>query len=107
MSFTKKKRKEQQQHKNGIGIVYHLLKFSENGGWKVNRIRLSGVVPMENSGRGGKSPAEVVLDGMCVFQLFVQWVTFDTSFSLSRPYFGRWNRFVQMVNAIPGRIYQP
>ena len=59
LCLSQKKRKQQQQHKNGIGIVYHLLKFSENGGWKVNRIRLSGVVPMENSGRGGKSPAEV------------------------------------------------
>ena len=27
-------------------------------------------------------PAKVVLDGMCVFHLFVQWVTFDTSFRL-------------------------
>ena len=57
---------------------------------------------MENSGRGGKSPAKVVLDRTCVFHLFVQWVTFDTSFRLSRPFFGRWNRFVQMVNAKSG-----
>ena len=57
---------------------------------------------MENSGRGEKSPAKVVLDGMRVFHLFVHGVTFDTSFRLSRPFFGRWNRFVQMVNAKSG-----
>ena len=27
----------------------------------------------------------------------------DTSFTPSRPFFGKWNWFVQMVNAIPGR----
>ena len=28
---------------------------------------------------------------------------FDTSFRLSQPFFGKWNWFVQMVNAIPGQ----
>ena len=33
----------------------------------------------------------------------VSFLQVDNSFSLSRPFFGKWNWFVQMVNAIPGR----
>ena len=31
---------------------------------------------------------------------------FDNSFRPSRRFFGKWNSFVQMVNAIPGKNYQ-
>ena len=37
-----------------------------------------------------------------VFHFFNKAI-FDTCFRLSRPFFGKWNWFVQMVNAIPGR----
>ena len=34
---------------------------------------------------------------------FLNKAIFDTCFRLSRPFFGKWNWFVQMVNAIPRR----
>ena len=78
--------------------------------WLVNGTRLFGSwVPAEkrreqpNIAKG--SP--VFPDGMLqkfVFHFFK--ANFDTSSRLSRPFFGRWNRFVQTENAIPERNFQ-
>ena len=37
-----------------------------------------------------------------MFHFFIKAI-FDTCFRLSLPFFGKWNWFVQMLNAIPGQ----
>ena len=88
-------------------VVYHLQKFSGKPGWKVNRTRLFGSSQRKISGRNGTSEKVVLFSRMeyskrkFVFHFFK--AIFDTSFRPSRPFSGKWNWFVHMVNAIPGR----
>ena len=64
------------------------------------------VVPAENFRERGGSSQKVVLffrtecSTRIIVFLFYK-TDFDTSFRLLRPFYGKWNRFVQMVNAIP------
>ena len=88
-------------------VVYHLPKFSRKSGWKVNGIRLFGSFYRKISG-SNKTSEKVVLffpDG--IFQTEIR-VPYLQSHLWNRVQafavvFGKWNWFVQMVNAIPGR----
>ena len=87
-------------------VVYHLPKFSRKSGWKVNGIRLFGSFYRKISG-SNKTSEKVVLffpDG--IFQTEIR-VPYLQSHLWNRVQafavvFGKWNWFVQMVNAIPG-----
>ena len=88
-------------------VVYHLPKFSRKSGWKVNGIRLFGSFYRKISG-SNKTSEKVVLffpDG--IFQTEIR-VPYLQSHLWNRVQafavvFGKWNWFVQMVNAMPGR----
>ena len=56
------------------------------------------------SGSNGTSKKVVLFFGTEIRIPFLQIQFFDTSFKLSRPFLGKWNWSVQMVNAIEGRI---
>ena len=65
------------------------------------------VVPAENfrEQRNIWKGSPVFPDGIFQTEIWVYLckTIFDTSFRPSRSFFGKWNWFVQMVNAIPGR----
>ena len=52
--------------------------------------------------RGVPGCAGVPCSGVPVF-LELLHAIFDTSFRFSQPFYGKWHRFVQLVNAIPER----
>ena len=86
-------------------IVYHLQNVS--GKSKVNATRLFGSFQRRIYGSNGTSKKVVLLFrteySKRKFVFYFSKAICDTSFTPSRPFFGKWNSFVQMVNAIPGR----
>ena len=88
-------------------VVYHLQKDSGKFSWKVNGTRLFGSFQWKISGSNGTSEKVVpffwteYFKRKFVFHFFK--AVFDTSFRPSRSFSDKWNWFVQMVNAIPGR----
>ena len=87
-------------------VVYHLQKFSGKFGWKVNGTRLCRSSQRKISGSNGTSEKGVLFFRMeCSQQKFVFHffkAIFDTSFRPSRPFSGKCDWFVQMLNAISG-----
>ena len=75
--------------------------------WKVNGTRIFGSSQRKISGSNGTSEVVAFFFPMeyskrkFVFHSFK--AIFDTSYRPSRPFFRKWNWFVQMVKAIPGR----
>ena len=99
-------KKSQNQSEAGTQtVVYHLQKYSRKSGSKVNGARLFGSSQRKISGSNGTCEKVVLFFGMeysnrkLVIHFFK--VIFNTSFRPSRPFSGKWNWFVQMVNAIP------
>ena len=90
-----------------IMVVCHLQKDSGNFCWKVNAARLFGSFQRTISGSNETSEKVVLcsrreyIRQKFVFHFFK--ATFDTSFRPSQSFSYKWNWFVQMVNAIPGR----
>ena len=90
-----------------ITVVHHLQKDSGKFSWKVNGTRLFGSFQWKISGSNGTSEKVVpffwteYFKRKFVFHFFK--AVFDTSFRPSRSFSDKWNWFVQMVNAIPGR----
>ena len=88
-------------------VVYHLPKFSGKSGWKVNGTWLFWAFQRKISGSNGTSEKVVLF--------FRTECPIGNSYSISsKPsltlgsdirgrFIGKWNLFVQMVNAIPGR----
>ena len=87
--------------------MYHLPNVSGKSGWKVTEIRLFGLFsrkfPETTKGlkRWSCFLRTEYSNRKFVFHLFK--AIFDTDFRPSRSFFGKWNWFIQMVNAIPGR----
>ena len=99
-------KKSQNQSEAGTQtVVYHLQKYSGKSGSKVNGARLFGCSQRKISGSNGTSEKVVLFFRMeysnrkLVIHFFK--VIFNTSFRPSRSFSGKWNWFVQMVNAIP------
>ena len=86
-------------------VVYHLQKYSRKSGSKVNGARLFGSSQRKIFGSNGTCEKVVLFFRMEYFnrKLVIHFfkVIFNTSFRPSRPFSGKWNWFVQMVNAIP------
>ena len=86
-------------------VVYHLPKFSGKSSWKVNGTRLFGSFHREISGSSGTSGKVVLFFRMVYSQqksmFHLLKAIFDTGFRSSQLFFGKWNWFVQIVNAIP------
>ena len=86
-------------------VVYHLQKDSGKCGWKVNETWLFSSFQRKISKSNGTSEKIVLIFRIeyplqkFVFHFFK--AMFDTSFRPSRPFSGKWNWFVQMVNTIP------
>ena len=85
-------------------------KSSEKSGWKVNRTRLFGsAFQRKISGSNGTSEKLVLFSrSECSKRKFLFHsfkAIYDTSFSFSRPFFGKCNWLVQMVISIPGRNF--
>ena len=75
-----------------IEVVYHLQKVSGKSSWKVNGTRLFGSFRWKISGSNGTS-GKVGLFSQSEFSkrkyvFYFFKAIFDTSFSLSRPFFG-------------------
>ena len=82
-------------------------KSSEKFGWKVNRTRLFGsAFQRKISGNNGTSEKLVLFSrseySKRKFRFHSFKAIYDTSFSFSRPFFGKCSWLVQMVNSIPG-----
>ena len=87
-------------------VVYHLPEFSLKSSWKVNGTRLFGSFHREISGSNATSGKVVLFSGQYIpnrnpCSIFLKAI-FDTGFRSSRLFFGKWNWFVAMVNAILG-----
>ena len=99
-------KKSQNQSEAGTQtVVYHLQKYSRKSGSKVNGARLFGSSQRKIFGSNGTCEKVVLFFRMEYFnrKLVIHFfkVIFNTSFRPSRPFSGKWNWFVQMVNAIP------
>ena len=88
-------------------VVYHLQKDFGKSGWKVNGTWLFWSFQRKIPGSKGTSEKVVLFlrteYSKQKFALYFSKVIFDTSFRPSRSFSGKWNWFVQMVNAILGR----
>ena len=88
------------------GCLPFTQKVSQKPGYKVNGTRLFRLFKWKISGSNGTSEKVVLFPGSeCFKRKFVCHffkAFFHTSSRLSRPFWGVWNRFVQMVNAILG-----
>ena len=87
-------------------VVYHLPKFSGKSSWEVNGTRLFGSFHWEISGSSGTSGKVVLFFRMVYSQqksmFHLLKAIFDTGFRSSQLFFGKWDWFVPMVNAILG-----
>jgi len=99
-------KKSQNQSEVGTQtVVYHLQKFSGKSGSRVNGTRLFGSSQRKISGSNVTSEKVVLFFRMeysnrkLAIHFFK--AIFNTSFRPSRPFSGKWNWFIQMVNAIP------
>ena len=80
-------------------VVYHLQQFSGKTGWRVNGTRRFWSSQRKISGSNGTSE-KMVQKEIFVFHFFK--AIFDTSFRPSRPFSGKCDWRVQMLNAISG-----
>ena len=84
-------------------VVYHLQKFSGKSGSRVNGARHLGSSQRKISGNNGISEKAVLEYSNRKFVIHFFKAICNNSFMPSQPFSVKWNSFVQMVNAIPGR----
>ena len=96
-------KKAQLETKGCLSFTNRFQKIRLESKWHMTLL----VVPAENFREREGSSQKVVpffrtecSTRIIVFLFFK--TNFDTSFRLLRPFYGKWNWFVQMVNAIPG-----
>ena len=86
-------------------VIYHLQTVSGKSGQKVNGTRLFGSFQWKLSGSNGTSEKVVPFfpDGMFQTEIRVPFLQSHLWYQFQALFFGKWNWFVQMVNAIPVR----
>ena len=82
-------------------VIYHLQKVCRKPGCKGNRTRNSGSFQRKISGSNRRS--EIFQTGSFFISLKPSLI--PVSGLRGKSFFGKWNRFVQMANAIRGRNY--